>query len=106
MIIRSKFSPNYLLAQKALLLLFRSSNEYCTDYEFKSTALLYFPDIYAACQAIVPLRNAGAEAVELMDRASLRSIELLPGMPAIVKTLPPLAASLAGGVTRENNQNC
>jgi len=64
------------------------------DYEFKSTALLYFPDIYAACQAIVPLRNAGAEAVELMDRASLRSIELLPGMPAVVKSLPPLAAAL------------
>jgi D-lactate dehydrogenase len=65
-----------------------------TDYEFKSTALLYFPDIYAACQAIVPLRNAGAEAVELMDRASLRSIEFLPGMPVMVKTLPPLAAAL------------
>lgn len=64
------------------------------DYEFKSTALLYFPDIYAACQAIVPLRNAGAEAVELMDRASLRSIELLAGMPAIVISLPPLAAAL------------
>ena len=64
------------------------------DYEFKSTALLYFPDIYAACQAIVPLRNAGAEAVELMDRASLRSIEMLPGMPAVVKTLPPLASAL------------
>src|SRR6476620_2814667 len=64
------------------------------DYEFKSTALIYFPDIYAACQAIVPLRNAGAEAVELMDRASLRSIEMLPGMPAIVKSLPPLAAAL------------
>jgi D-lactate dehydrogenase len=64
------------------------------DYEYKSTALMYFPDIYAACQAIVPLRNAGAEAVELMDRASLRSIELLPGMPAAVKTLPSLAAAL------------
>lgn len=64
------------------------------DYEYKSTALLYFPDIYAACQAIVPLRNAGAEAVELMDRASLRAIEMLAGMPAIVKSLPPLAAAL------------
>src|SRR5688572_3000937 len=64
------------------------------DYEFKSTALLYFSDIYAACQAIVPLRNADAEAVELMDRASLRSIELLAGMPASVKSLPPLAAAL------------
>lgn len=64
------------------------------DFKYKSTSLLYFPDIYAACKAIVPLRNAGAEAVELMDRASLRSVELFPGMPAVVKTLPPLAAAL------------
>jgi D-lactate dehydrogenase len=45
------------------------------DYKAKSTAMLYFADIYSACQAIVPLTQAGAEAVELMDRASLRSIE-------------------------------
>lgn len=64
------------------------------DYKYKSTALLYFPDIYAACRAIVPLKESGAEAVELMDRASLRSVELMPGMPAVVKELPPLAAAL------------
>jgi len=64
------------------------------DYQFKSTSLLYFSDIYAACQAIVPLREAGAEAVELMDRASLRSVELFAGMPAVVRTLPPGAAAL------------
>lgn len=57
------------------------------DYPYKSTALLYFPTIYAACQAIVPLTNAGAMMVELMDRASLRAVENLAGMPAIVKTL-------------------
>jgi D-lactate dehydrogenase len=64
------------------------------DCRFKSTSLLYFPDIYAACKAIVPLCDAGAEAVELMDRASLRSVELFPGMPAIVQTLPAGAAAL------------
>jgi len=64
------------------------------DYAYKSTALLYFPDIYAACQAIVPLTASGAEAVELMDRASLRSIEHLPGVPAVIKTLPEMAAAL------------
>jgi len=64
------------------------------DYAFKSTALLYFPDIYAACQAIVPLTASGAEAVELMDRASLHSIEHLPGVPGIIKTLPATAAAL------------
>jgi D-lactate dehydrogenase len=64
------------------------------DYPYKSTALLYFPTIYAACQAIVPLTNAGAMMVELMDRASLRAVENLVGMPAIVKTLPEDASAL------------
>ncbi|GAB3203393.1 D-lactate dehydrogenase [Pontibacter aydingkolensis] len=64
------------------------------DYPAKSTALLYFPDIYAACQAIVPLTEAGAEAVELMDRASLKSIEHMAGVPAVIKTLPEKAAAL------------
>ena len=64
------------------------------DYPFKSTALLYFPTIDAACQAIIPLTNAGAVMVELMDRASLRAVQNLSGMPAIVKTLPETAAAL------------
>ncbi len=64
------------------------------DYPVKSTALLYFPDIYAACQAIVPLTESGAEAVELMDRASLRSIELMKGVPSIIQTLSDTAAAL------------
>lgn len=64
------------------------------DYPYKSTALLYFPTIYAACQAIVPLTNAGAMMVELMDRASLHAVEDLQGMPSIVKTLPEDASAL------------
>ncbi|HKG68251.1 MAG TPA: FAD-binding and (Fe-S)-binding domain-containing protein [Segetibacter sp.] len=64
------------------------------DYPYKSTALLYFPNIYAACEAIVPLTNAGALMVELMDRASLHAVENMPGIPAIVKTLPETAAAL------------
>jgi D-lactate dehydrogenase len=64
------------------------------DYPYKSTTLLHFPDIYAACQAIVPLTIAGAAMVELMDRASLHAVENLKGMPAIVKTLPETAAAL------------
>ena len=64
------------------------------DYPFKSTAFIYFETIYAACQAIEPLTISGAEAVELMDRASLRSIEDLKGAPQILKTLPETAAAL------------
>lgn len=64
------------------------------DYPYKATALLYFPTIYDACQAIVPLTKAGAMMVELMDRASLRAVENLEGMPAIVMSLPDGAAAL------------
>lgn len=64
------------------------------DYPHKATALLYFPTIAAACQAIRPLGDLGAMMVELMDRASLRAIENLEGMPPIVKTLPNAATAL------------
>lgn len=64
------------------------------DYPLKRTALLYFPDIYAACNAIVPLTVSGAEAVELMDRASLRSVEDVKGVPNVLKLLPDTAAAL------------
>ncbi|MFT4154635.1 FAD-binding and (Fe-S)-binding domain-containing protein [Parafilimonas sp.] len=66
------------------------------DLPYKSTALLYFTDIYAACKAIEPLIAAGAEMVELMDRASLRSVENVKGIDPVIKTLPePVAALLA-----------
>jgi len=64
------------------------------DYPEKLTAMLYFTDIYSACQAISPLTASGAAAVELMDRASLQSIENIEGMPAVIKTLPENAAAL------------
>jgi D-lactate dehydrogenase len=64
------------------------------DYPAKSTALLYFPSIYAACAAIEPLRITGAEAAELMDRSSLRSIEHIKGLPEVIRTLPEGAAAL------------
>ncbi len=64
------------------------------DYPEKSTALLYFNNMYDACQAIVPLTNAGAEAIELMDRASLRCIEHISGLPEIIQSLPEQAAAL------------
>src|SRR5262249_33163521 len=35
---------------------------------FKATGLLFFPSIHAACDAIAPFRDAGARALELMDR--------------------------------------
>jgi D-lactate dehydrogenase len=64
------------------------------DLPIKSTSLLLFPDLHAASEAIVPLREAGAAALELMDRASLRSVENKPGISAAIRDLPPRAAAL------------
>jgi len=61
---------------------------------YRITGLLVFPDVHAAGQAVVPLRDAGATAIELMDRASMRSVERKPGVPAYLVGLPPGAAGL------------
>jgi len=64
------------------------------DLPVKVTGFLIFPDLHAACAAIVPLRDAGAAALELLDRASLRSVENQAGTPPTIKTLQEGAAAL------------
>ena len=47
----------------------------------------FFPDMESACRAVVgPQRPV--DAVELLDRASLRCVADKPGMPPLLKTLP------------------
>lgn len=74
------------------------------DLPVKYTGLLLFPDLYAACAAIVPLRDAGAMALELMDRASLRSVEHQPGIPPSIKTLPEGAAAILAEFQAEDEK--
>ena len=64
------------------------------DLPVKYTGLLLFPDLYAAAESIVPLRQAGAKALEIMDRASLRSVEDKPGIPSSISSLAGEAAGL------------
>ncbi len=64
------------------------------DLPVKYTGLLLFPDLYAAAESIVPLRQAGAKALEVMDRASLRSVETQAGVPPSLRALPEAAAGL------------
>jgi len=64
------------------------------DPPYKSAAMLYFPGISEACLAIGPLTSLGAAMVELMDRASLRSVENLEGISPVVGTLGEGAAAL------------
>jgi D-lactate dehydrogenase len=64
------------------------------DLPVKYTGLLLFPNLHNAAAAIVPLRDAGAVALEIMDRASLRSVEDQAGSPPSLRKLPSEAAGL------------
>ena len=58
------------------------------------TGLLLFASIAEACRAIPALADAGAAALEVMDRAALRSVQDAPGVPPTLSTLPAGAAGL------------
>ncbi len=64
------------------------------DLACKSAGLLFFDDVRAACAAIAPLRESHAAALELMDRASLQSVQGKPGVPDFITMLPPAASAL------------
>ena len=64
------------------------------DKPFKTTALLCFASPAAACHAIYPLKQSGAEALEFMDRAALYAVQDLPNAPAFIKDLPENAACI------------
>ena len=64
------------------------------EYADKASALIVFPTIKDACIATEILRRQPAEAVELMDRAALRSVENKAGMPDYLKTLGTQTAAL------------
>jgi len=64
------------------------------NYPYKYTGMLYFPTVQDAANAILPLRDSGARALEIMDRAALRSVEHLPGAPSLLVQLPESTAAL------------
>ena len=64
------------------------------DLPHKITGMLFFQNPEIACNAIYDLKGTGAEALEFMDRASLRSVEDMPGVPALLKDLPSQASSI------------
>jgi D-lactate dehydrogenase len=64
------------------------------EYQHKASCLMLFPNIETACIAVSILKSCNVEAVELMDRASLRSVENKDGMPGYFKSLDPEVAAL------------
>ena len=57
------------------------------EHPFKASSLIIFPDIKNACIAVPFLKSTPVSAVELIDRAGLRSVENEPGMPEFLKLL-------------------
>lgn len=88
------FSHLLIGAEGTLAFIAEAVLETVPDLPVKYTGLLLFPNLHAACAAIAPLRDAGAAALELMDRASLRSVETQPGIPVEIQQLPEAAAGL------------
>ena len=64
------------------------------EYPHKASALVFFADVGAACEAVARLKTEPVDAVEIMDRAALRSVQDRPGMPAALAGLPAGAAAL------------
>ncbi|MCW8902757.1 FAD-binding oxidoreductase, partial [Sedimenticola sp.] len=64
------------------------------DHPCKSTALILFPTVEIACQAVALLKQAPVTAVELMDRAALRSVQDKSDMPAYLHALDDEVAAL------------
>jgi D-lactate dehydrogenase len=64
------------------------------DHAHKASALILFDHLRTACSAVTELEHSPVEAVELLDRASLRAVQGKPGMPADLLALPADGAAL------------
>ncbi|MBX9785431.1 MAG: FAD-binding oxidoreductase [Chitinophagaceae bacterium] len=64
------------------------------DKRYKTTGLLFFDSPVTAAQNIPLLKSTNAEALELMDRPALQSIEHLDDCPDVIKSLPPGATAI------------
>ena len=64
------------------------------EHPHKASALVFFPDIETACDAVTALKPTPVSAVELIDRAGLRSVEHKPGLDELRGLGPEVTALL------------
>ncbi|MEH6823355.1 MAG: FAD-binding and (Fe-S)-binding domain-containing protein [Motiliproteus sp.] len=64
------------------------------EHPYKASAMILFADVEICCRAVAALKKTPVSAVELIDRAGLRSVENKPGMPGFIKELGEHAAAL------------
>ncbi len=58
------------------------------------TGLLFFEDLFSACQALQFLKSMNASALEIMDYNSLLSISNKTDIPSIIKEIPVNASAI------------
>ncbi len=80
----------------------RISYHTVAEHAHKASALVFFPDIRSACEAVIRLKQEPVAAVELLDRPALRSVQDKPGLPAIIRSLGDEAAALLIEVRAED----
>src|SRR5574344_3065854 len=64
------------------------------EHKHKALALAIYPTIKEACSAVQILKEQPVSAVELIDRAGIRSVENADGVPEFLKTLSAEACAL------------
>ncbi len=64
------------------------------ELPFKASSLMLFTSVAEACRAVIALQDAPISSSELMDRASLRSVEGQPGIPEHIAGLGEEVCSL------------
>lgn len=78
--------------------------ETCIEHAFKASAMVYFETCEIAAKAVQCLKKAPVAAVELVDRAGLKSVEDQAGMPDFLKDLPSDATALLIEVRAESHE--
>lgn len=74
------------------------------EHSHKASALIIYPDMEHACRAVMTLNRDLVSAAEMMDRASLKTMEAEPGMPDYLRSLSDTATSLLVEVRAENRE--
>ncbi|CAD5366354.1 Predicted D-lactate dehydrogenase, Fe-S protein, FAD/FMN-containing [Rubrivivax sp. A210] len=64
------------------------------EHAHKASALILFGDLGVACHAVTLLERQPVDAVELADRAALRSVQGKPGLPPALAQIGPDGAAL------------
>lgn len=75
------------------------------EHKHKALALIVYPTIEDACKAVMILKKQPVSAVELLDRAAIKSVEETPGVPQFLKTISSEACAILVETRAANKEN-